>query len=189
VTTSITCPHCGKIGSTQMPLTASKKVRCPSCRQPFQVSRTGTGPNPDPTPLPDPPSNDVDDEDLATPPRVDSPDAVSLAPQPPTPIIFASARPTKPRRDTTAKSILLYMLAGVFSIAGLMSLSSGSSDFYPSSYGHRFQSDNAYGATANAVEHLAVRSRGVQPSGWFVAALVCLLIVSVDDLRWSVEHR
>jgi hypothetical protein len=55
--------------------------------------------------------------------------------------------------------------------------------------GHRFKDDNAVGATANAVEHLAKTPPSHSAAPWFIAGLLCVLILKVDGLRWTLDRR
>ena len=41
--TSITCPHCARVGTLQSPPQPGKWVRCPGCRERFQVEPDGSG--------------------------------------------------------------------------------------------------------------------------------------------------
>lgn len=72
----------------------------------------------------------------------------------------------------------------VFFVVGVLS---GLDAIYTpdSTLGKRFLEDNAYGATANAVEHIA-RHLPASASTWVVAGLLCLLIDSVNRLRYQV---
>ena len=57
---------------------------------------------------------------------------------------------------------------------------------YSATFGHRFASDNAYGATANAVEHLAKHYPPKNSAPWFIASLLCWLILSVERVRAAI---
>jgi hypothetical protein len=86
------------------------------------------------------------------------------------------------------KELILYVLAGIFFLAGFVAfMDTRSSVYYSTS--DRFRDDNAYGATANATERIARSMREPRPEGWLIAGLVCCLIVSVDNLRRKIEVR
>lgn len=100
----------------------------------------------------------------------------------PSPRTAAPARPSLPGAGFRA---FLIILSIIFILAGL-GASHGSS-FYARSYSHRFATDNAVGATANALEFLAEHARPEGSAGWFTLALLCWLIASVERLRYTVE--
>jgi hypothetical protein len=76
----------------------------------------------------------------------------------------------------------------VISVVCLLACFSASSSF---SYNEpaRFLTDNAVGATANAVESIARNRHATDASGWFVAFLLCWLIMAVNQLRWAISDR
>jgi hypothetical protein len=54
-------------------------------------------------------------------------------------------------------------------------------------YGSRFQSDNAYGAAANAAETIELAVKQPWPALWIIAFSVLWLIVAVNQLRRTIH--
>jgi DNA-directed RNA polymerase subunit RPC12/RpoP len=80
------------------------------------------------------------------------------------------------------QTMVLSLLLLVFGLGAWSSLTQ-------SRYLHdRFQNDNAYGATANALADIRY-ALPRDASGWFIAALLCWLIMAVNRLRWTIQDR
>jgi hypothetical protein len=68
--------------------------------------------------------------------------------------------------------------------------SSFQSDFHPSwEFQHRFKTDNAVGATANAVEYLAYdHTKSFTVVGWVIAAILCQVVAAVRKVRGEIQQ-
>ena len=127
------------------------------------------------------------------PPKLpsDQPGAVAQPAQQPPPYSppqkVAGASSTVPG---VAFRAFLILMSVVFILNGLNA--SGNSGFSPDFQSDkRFKTDNAMGATANALEFM-VESMARHSSGntaqWFTLALLCWLTASVERLRYAVER-
>lgn len=90
------------------------------------------------------------------------------------------------RRDRMAliAKVLVAVLSAWFFLLGVNNAMRPSDDVFLPRYGeHRFATDNAVAATANAVEHLARRQTAANSAPWFIAALLCWILISLGRLR------
>jgi hypothetical protein len=92
-------------------------------------------------------------------------------------------------RGREFQAVVFTLLAIAFFMAGFGSVGPSRS-FNPESISaHRFRNDNATGAAANALEHIAGTPPAHDAAPWFIAGLLCVLIVKVDGLRWTLARR
>jgi hypothetical protein len=160
---SLICPRC-KAKTRFAASDTDQTVTCPSCG--YQT----TVPAKKPTPLPASPS----------PPTPES--QADQTPQP-SPVVRQRMQrpPTLPGGGFRA---FLLTISAIFIFVGFSSVSSFSRY---SQTRNRFQTDNAVGASANALEHLAERGSSADTAQWFTLALLCWLVASVERLRYAVE--
>ena len=211
---TITCPHCGRVGSLKAAVPIGSRVRCPGCQEKFEVQDDSRD-APDVIDLeePDdfgagvvgtPPDQGIDLTNLQPATAIPSggPSGFTSSSSAPSPgpipgppnqpaSIFVPA-PDRPRptfwngQTSTGPSIVMGILATILFAAAVAVWMGPTSRFDPDGYSLRFQRDNAYGATANALEYLARRQDTSRPEVWFLAGLVCILIGSVEKLRRAV---
>ena len=102
-------------------------------------------------------------------------------------------QPAAPRQEVSAQASswsavdsLLLFIALVFCIAGVVTVVNM---IGPQSYRDqpRFLTDNAYGATANALERIAQKDPPSYPALWFICSLLCWAILSIRGVRRSIE--
>jgi len=151
--TVLTCPKCaGRI--TTDGVTPGSTIGCPHC-----------GAN-------------------CTTPARRKPAAPRHEPKTPAPVAPAGPTPTKTRVHVDSHSVLstLLIVFGIMAVASGMLITLGemnTSQYQPkNSFSHRFQSSNAYGATANAVEHLAETSGGTHLGPFVVVSGLLLCMAS-----------
>ncbi len=90
--------------------------------------------------------------------------------------------------DRQMQAIFFVSIAVLFIWTGFGSLWDGGYYSPTSVVLNRFQTDNAAGATANAMEYIASDHRPKDRGVWVLAGLLCILIVKVDGLRTSLER-
>ena len=83
--------------------------------------------------------------------------------------------------------IMLGILMAIFTLTAVVCLTGEESGFHATwDFQHRFATDNAQGATANAVEHIADQYPAASASPWVVATLLCWLILSIERTRAAI---
>jgi hypothetical protein len=187
---------------------AGRRLRCPECGTVVEVPALTAAAIPlgEPIDIPDlaskfdedcveaeatPPSPAVSRLSAVPPPLPPSiaPAAVqqSGGPQQSSPAPVAPTKPGPAKLGGAGFRAWLGVLSIVFILAGLVSLDR--SRFDPKShFGPRFQTDNAMGATANALEYMARQDQSSSAAQWFMLALLCWLIMSVERLRYVAER-
>ena len=173
--------------------TSGRVFACPSCGQRLEV------PSPDAidlginlsSPIDDAASKSADDSNIspsvfsATPPLIQPPSS-----PPPIRPKDQSLATKRAFRMTTFRQIILTTMGVIFFLMGIGSFFGNNSTRYRSyREGERFQTDNAYGAAANALEKIEQKPEYSHPEGWIVASLICSLILAVDELRWTIENK
>lgn len=198
---SIECPHCGRVGSSKATIPAGSRVRCPGCQQRFEIQGEPDIIELDAVDLDQPIGTTDQGIDLTShqpttvPPNnpisgsTSSASTVTTPPIPPPPpqSVFVPNRSTPQSFIPDSPLAMLMVVVAILLFAGgTLTWFAPSSRFYPESSSVRFKTDNAYGAAANAVEHLAQRQDASHPGTWMIAGLICVLIYSVERLRQAV---
>ena len=124
----------------------------------------------------------LDDDRCAAPPI----QAVPPIAAPPTvsPAAVPSVAWSKETINTIrgAQTFVLVILFLLFALAAVGHLDQR---YY---HADKFNNDNAVEATANALEGIR-RNLPMDAPTWFIAALYCWLILTVNRLRWAIQDR
>jgi hypothetical protein len=125
-------------------------------------------------------------------------EAIPPSPEPPKieppAVVVAVEIKDEPKREHKSEggffsdlgTFVLMLMTIAFFITAFVNLGQ-SFDLHPEyDFHNRFQSDNAVGATANAVERLAATRNG-SIATWVIAALLCLILLNLGGLRQEVR--
>lgn len=197
--TSITCPHCSRVGTLKASVPIGTKVRCPGCHVKFEVLAEPDG-DEDTAEWIDPGDPPIQPDDPSPKPSASAGGATpapSAGPSSPPPQPVAASTPAPPVHaidsappQTAMDQPWMTMLAwAFFMMAGVSMVASVVFRFRPDlAEANRFKTDNASGAATNALEHLAAWQGTTSPTGWVIAGLLCLVIIKLDQLRRSVDR-
>lgn len=161
---SIACPKCQSVFAADH----EQPVACPKCGQRLPAPK----PPPVVASVPDYTLGPVIERETSQPP-IEAPVPAALARR-----AFNSPMSTGEQQWNATGPTGAGVFGGFFIAASILMFLSGlGPGFSPGySYGSRFQTDNAVGATANALEYLAQREHSVRPGEVFIAGLLMILI-------------
>lgn len=121
------------------------------------------------------------------------PPKVATPPTPRPPALPKAPTPAKPKSASgpTAVQVVAVLLCVAFVLTGVASCNKTMGSSFSPTYGYsnRFNSDNAYGASANALEYIAKHLPATGPAPWFICGPLCWLIASVEGLRRAVAQQ
>lgn len=155
-----------------------KHVQCPNCSHRFESDLSG----PEAQVVCPNCGQSIVPTDLAA--TVMTSDTPKKQPEP-------TSTKSKPSGGPNTAQIIAVLLCVAFFISGVASCTKSMDDsFSPKyEYSNRFKSDNAYGASANALEYIAKHIPATGPAPWFICGLLCWLIASVEGLRRTVAQK
>jgi hypothetical protein len=183
VSIEVTC-ECGKQYRVRDDL-AGRRVSCPACKTEIHVPlppalaqiRLDQDDDPDSVPSA-PPVPKVPAVTAVSNPTTQQSPAVQIARSTDGVALAAANRDAFRAIQTIALTLLLLMFGWV---------AASHLDRRHYAYG-RFENDNAIGATANMISDIR-RTMPMDAPAWFIAALLCWLIMAVNRLRWKIQDR